>query len=81
MGLCSFVWWLRLHGLYKGGLIMEIEQIVNLIMNNGMCIVIVGYFMARDWKFMDTLKSTLITLVDTVNTLNKTVSNIETKEN
>lgn len=56
---------------------MEIETIVNLIMNNGMCIVIVAYFMYRDFKFMDTLKTTLNTLVDTVESLKDLVHDID----
>lgn len=56
---------------------MELETIVNLIMNNGMCIVIVAYFMYRDFKFMDTLKTTLNTLVDTVESLKDLVHDID----
>lgn len=59
---------------------MELETIVNLIMNNGMCIVIVAYFMYRDFKFMDTLKTTLTTLVDTVATLKDVIEDENEKK-
>lgn len=53
------------------------ESLVNLIMNNGMCVVIVAYFMYRDFKFMDTLKTTLTTLVDVVGELKENVKDNE----
>ena len=56
---------------------MDIEQIVSMAVNNGTAIVIIGYFMYRDFKFMDTLKQTLTTLVDSVNTLKAVVSQIK----
>lgn len=45
------------------------ESIVKLIMDNGLAVVIVGFFMYRDIKFMTTLQTTLTTLVDAVNSL------------
>lgn len=48
---------------------MEMNELVNMIQNTGVTVVILGYFIFRDYKFMGTLKDTLITLVNTVNTL------------
>lgn len=42
-----------------------------------MCVVIVAYFMYRDFKFMDTLKTTLTTLVDVVTELKNNVKDEE----
>lgn len=48
---------------------MEMNEIVNLIMNSGTTIVVLGYFIYRDFKFMNTLQTTLQALVDTVDRL------------
>ena len=48
---------------------MEMKELVNMIQNTGVTVVIIGYFIYRDYKFMGTLKDTLTTLVNTVNTL------------
>lgn len=48
---------------------MELNEIVNLIMNSGVCVLTIAYFMYRDFKFMGQLTTTLQTLVDTVNCL------------
>ena len=47
----------------------NVGDIVSLIQNTGVTIVILGYFIYRDYKFMSTLQNTLTTLVDTVDTL------------
>lgn len=52
---------------------MEMNELVNLIQNTGVTVVIIGYFIFRDYKFMGTLKDTLTTLVNTVNTLKEVV--------
>lgn len=52
---------------------MEMKEIVNMIQNTGVTIVIIGYFLYRDFKFMGTLKDTLTTLVNTVSTLKEVV--------
>lgn len=60
---------------------MELEQIVQLVVNNGTAVVIIAYFMYRDYKFMGTLQNTLTTLVNTVDVLKDAVliANKETK--
>ena len=56
---------------------MTMDDIVNLIMNAGVTIVIIAYFIFRDYKFMSSLQTTLTTLVDTVNTLKEIVTREE----
>ena len=48
---------------------MEMPEVVNLFTNTGVSIVIIAYFIFRDYKWMGQLNTTLITLVDTVNAL------------
>lgn len=52
---------------------MEMKELVNMIQNTGVTVVIIGYFIYRDYKFMGTLKETLTTLVNTVSTLKEVV--------
>lgn len=47
----------------------NVADIVSLIQNTGVTIVILAYFIFRDYKFMSTLQNTLTTLVNTVDTL------------
>lgn len=51
---------------------MEIDSLTTLIVNNGVAVAVIAYFMFRDYKFMDELQRTLQSLVDTVDVL-KTV--------
>ena len=57
----------------KGVMNVEMKEIVSLIQNTGVTVVILGYFIFRDYKFMGTLKDTLTTLVNTINTLKEVV--------
>ena len=52
---------------------MEMKELVNMIQNTGVTIVIICYFIFRDYKFMGTLKDTLTTLVNTVSTLKEVI--------
>lgn len=52
---------------------MEMKELVNMIQNTSVTVVIIGYFIFRDYKFMGTLKDTLTTLVNTVSTLKEVV--------
>lgn len=47
------------------------QEYVNLFMNTGTSIVVIAYFIYRDFKFMGTLQTTLQTLVDTVEALHR----------
>ena len=52
---------------------MEMKELVNMIQNTGVTIVILGYFIYRDYKFIVTLKDTLATLVNTASTLKEVI--------
>ena len=52
---------------------MEMQEIATLLLNNGIAVVVIAYFIYRDNKFMATLQNTLTTLVDTVKALENTV--------
>lgn len=41
------------------------ENIIDLIVSNGIGVACIVYFMFRDYKFMSTLQQTLTTLEDT----------------
>ena len=43
---------------------MEMENIVNLIVNSSVSIVVIAYFMFRDYKFMQQLTTSIQQLVD-----------------
>lgn len=49
------------------------DQIVQLLVNNGTAVAVIAYFMYRDYKFMGTLQDTLTTLVNTVDVLKDAV--------
>lgn len=51
-----------------------IEPFINMIINNGVAVVVVAYFLFRDWKFHDNLQVTLTTLIETVDTLKELIS-------
>jgi hypothetical protein len=51
-----------------------IEPLVNMCINNGVAVVVVVYFLFRDWKFHDNLQVTLTTLIETVDTLKELVN-------
>lgn len=48
---------------------MEVNEIINLIVNNGVAVAMVVYFAIRDWKLNIRIQETLVTLVDTVEAL------------
>lgn len=48
---------------------MELENIVSLIINNGVAVGLLAYFVYRDNKFMTTLAVTLKTLQVTVDSI------------
>lgn len=55
------------------------NDIIDIIVNNGVAVAVIIYFMIRDFKFQDTLTTTLQTLVDTVQALEDTIHK-ETKK-
>ena len=60
---------------------MNISELVNLCINSGVSIVIITYFILRDWKFNNTLVTTLTSLVNAVETLKQLISEKEGSEN
>ena len=59
---------------------MEIDSLTTLIVNNGVAVAVIAYFMFRDYRFMDELQRTLQSLVDTVDVLKSIIPNSETNE-
>lgn len=48
---------------------MPMNELINMLVNSGIAVVVVAFFMYRDIKFMSQLQQTLQTLVDAVDTL------------
>lgn len=59
---------------------MDIKNIVDLIVNNGVAIAVLAYFCIRDWKFMETLTKTLATLTEQNETIESLIKTISRKE-
>lgn len=56
---------------------MEMQELTNLLLNSGVTAVMLIYFIWRDYKFMDTLKTTLVSLISTVNSLKDCVNEMK----
>lgn len=52
------------------------EDIVNLFVNNGTAIAVIIYFIYRDYKFMQSLQTTLATLDKAVKGLEDALRNL-----
>lgn len=52
---------------------MEMESLVNLILNSSVSIVVIVYFMFRDYKFISQLTSSIQQLVDCIGGLSKDI--------
>lgn len=52
---------------------MEMQELTNVITNTGVTVVVIAYFIFRDYKFMGQLQSTLTSLINTVDTLKEIV--------
>lgn len=57
---------------------MEMQELTNILLNSGVTAVMLIYFIWRDYKFMDTLKTTLVSLIDTVQGLKECISELKT---
>ncbi len=55
------------------------ENIVNLLVNNGIACVVVGYFLYTSYKFNEKLVSTLSEISTKLESFEKVVSKIEDK--
>ena len=58
----------------------EMETLVTMILNSSISVVVIAYFMYRDYKFLNTLEKTLQSLVDTVDTLKDIIAHKTTTE-
>ena len=47
------------------------NDIVNLIVSNGIGVACITYFMFRDWKFMSTMQETLVALRESLDVIEK----------
>lgn len=56
------------------------EQIANYIINNGVAVGVLIYFIFRDWKFMGTLTETLALLKQGQETTNKCLKALSDKK-
>ena len=56
---------------------MEMEAIVNLILNSSVSIVVIAYFMFRDYKFIQGLNMNIQKLVDVISSTNDKVENLK----
>ena len=59
---------------------MEIDSLTTLIVNNGVAVAVIAYFMYRDYRFMDELQRTLQSLVDTVDVLKSVIPSRDSDE-
>lgn len=55
---------------------MEMESLVNLILNSSVSIVVIVYFMFRDYKFISQLTSSIQQLVDCIASLSKDINDV-----
>lgn len=55
---------------------MEMENLVNLILNSSVSIVVIVYFMFRDYKFISQLTSSIQQLVDCIANLSKDINDV-----
>ena len=62
---------------------MTMEALVNLILNSSVSIVVIAYFMFRDYKFVQQLNVNIQKLVDIIASMNASVENMkkEVKKN
>ena len=57
------------------------EQIINLIVNNGVAVFIVGYFVYRDYKFNETLVKALTEMMVTLKDMKEEFERSESSDN
>lgn len=56
---------------------MEMETMVNLIMNSGVSIAVIVYFMFRDYKFITQLNTNIQKLIDVMCLTNERLEKAE----
>lgn len=42
------------------------EELVNLLVNNGVAVVVIAYFMFRDYKFIQNLNTNIQKMIDVI---------------
>ena len=52
---------------------MEFNDIISLIVNNGVAVAVIIYFMFRDYKFLSELGKSIQELIDSVKSFEKTI--------
>jgi len=57
------------------------EQIAQLVSNLGVTVIVIAYFMYRDFKFMTELQKTLTTMNDSLNIINRLLVDDKLKQN
>ena len=53
------------------------NDIVNLLVNNGIAVVVVAYFMIRDYKFNNELIKTMTQIQDNLNTISNKLKGVK----
>lgn len=56
---------------------MTMEALVNLILNSSVSIVVIAYFMFRDYKFIQQVNVNIQKLVDIIASMNASVENVK----
>ena len=64
----------------KGVMLMGMETLVNLIMNSGVSIVVIVYFMFRDFKFIQQLNTNIQKMIDVLCLTNEQINKIEKRK-
>lgn len=59
---------------------MELQDFVNLLVNNGTAIIVLAYFLYRDWKFTQRLDTTLATLQKSVDNVEEALTHLKKEE-
>ena len=57
------------------------EQIAQLVSNLGVTVIVIAYFMYRDYKFMMELQKMLTTMNDSLSTINRLLIDDKLKQN
>lgn len=58
---------------------MMMEALVNLIVNNGVAVVVIAYFMFRDYKFIQNLNTNIQKMIDVIMLTDEEKRKIEKK--
>ena len=59
---------------------MIVEELVNLLVNNGVAVVVIAYFMFRDYKFIQNLNINIQKMIDVIILTDEEKKKIRLKE-